>query len=332
MLEKSLGKILERLASFTPSRYLFRVVIAALVTIILVSQFPWTEKLLGRILNFPDLRHHISLGVSKEVGLDTARLTVVNLGFGIAENVLIHVSVRRGDIVGYQIDSQELYEMKTDDLENGMLDISLDRLASGASVYIELTGTEFVTNTVLLSAVSDQGSSTTTESPSFSGQVDTYTTRMTVLFRKAGGNIWEAPSIREIRSKASGKPVFRIVESQEFRTVGLAALIVIFLIVVFLPEGFWLIIPFITGLFVWLFFNLYIPTWWTVAVITIALLLTTALTEGIGGGVKIPALLGISAIGGFFVWWYWYDTMSINWILGLMTSFLTFIIILLMSG
>ena len=117
-----------------------------------------------------------------------------------------------------------------------------------------------MTDTLFLSATSDQGSSIDIDSPSFLSQVDDYVTRVTTLFSKAGRIIGEASSVQKLRRWASSMPEVSesllIIQSDEFQTVGLAALVIILLIVLFLPDGFVLVIPFMVGFVVWLFFDL----------------------------------------------------------------------------
>lgn len=350
-----MDKIFERLSStLTPSRYFFRVVTAGLLIVILLSQFPWTEKLFVRILDFPDLRHQVGPDVSKKTGLDSTKLKVVNLGFGRAENVLVHVSVRQGNIGSYQIDSQELYKMKTTDLKGGVLDIWLDRLGSGASVDIELTGKltgltgkDFVTNTVMMSVVSDQGSSIPGIDPSksFSGQVGTYKAKVTGVFSETRKIIWEAPSVQGIRNWISTRPMFaemlKMGSKHEFQTVSLAALIIIFLIVIFLPDGFMLLIPLITGSIVWLFFDFQISAREAIVIAIIVFILYYVWGAIVAGGMEEPA----GCFGGFGIWlvlnlvvggiaalWYGDAMVSAKWVLGLTTVFITFIVIWIISG
>lgn len=330
-----LGKIGEQLSSLTPSRYFFRVIAAGFLIVILVSHIPSTRNLLGPILRFSDLRHQVNLSTPTDSFLDSARLSVFNSGFGSAKNVVIHVNVQDGVIVRYQVDSQELYEAKTIDLENGVLNLWLDRLASGAKVDIEIIGTNFATDTVSLSAVSDQGSSVTIDSPNPLAQVDAYVPRLTRLFREAGEVFWQAPSMRGIKNRVSTTPALnrtlQVVRSDEFRTVGLAALIISCLIVIFLPEGFMLFIPFIAGFIVWLFFDFRIPTWWIIAALTLIILFVIlfiiAASDEMTRGKTGLALFTILAVGSFGIRRYWNDTMSITWLISLATVFLTSIII-----
>jgi len=348
-----ISNIVGRLLSPKLERGFLRFIVAILLLVFLASQLPLGEKILGRILNFPDLRHQVSVKISQDANrgdLDVASLRVVNLGFGAAENVLVHVNSQQGRIISYQVDSQELYQLKRADLGRGVFDFWLDRFASGASIRIELVGTGFLTDTISLSAASDQGASLPLDLPSFSGQVDLYTSEVSGLFRQAMGVIKETQSIREAKAWSSTKPVvlqiLQILSSNEFKTVSLAALVLIILIVIFLPDGcLTYSISFITGFVVWLFFSFQIPA---LSAITLAIAFLIALsilfgvmitiaTGALEGCLKVfgIALVLILAMGGVAVWWFWWDLdypVSAKWILGPATSLLTFVIIVLSGG
>jgi len=221
------------------------------------------------------VRHQVIVNSSNDEGLDSARLIVINSGFGTAKNVLIHVNAQYGQIVDYRIDSQELHELKTVDLENGVIDIWLDRFASGARVQIELTGRGFLTNTILVSAVSDQGASIPADAMTFSGQVDTYTNKVVELYDEATRYISETPAVTKFKNWVLTNSTFaewyHTIGSSEFQTVALAASILILLILIFVPDGCLVVlgVPFITGFVVWAFFDFPLPTWITIAALTI---------------------------------------------------------------
>ncbi len=342
-----ISNIVGRLLSPKLERGFLRFIVAILLLVFLASQLPLGEKVLGRILNFPDLRHQVSVKISQDANrgdLDVASLRVVNLGFGAAENVLVHVNSQQGRIVSYQVDSQELYQLKRADLGRGVLDFWLDRFASGASIHIELVGTGFLTDTISLSAASDQGVSFPLDLPSFSAQVDLYTAEVSGLFRQAGGAIKETQSIREAKAWSSTKPVvlqiFQIISSNEFKTVSLAALVLTLLIVIFLPDGcLTYSVSFITGSVVWLFSSFQIPTWSAITLaMALLILLGVMLTMATGASEGCLKVFGIAlvllVIGGGAVWWYLYyfDTVSAKWVLGPATSLFTFVIIALSGG
>jgi hypothetical protein len=242
----------------TPAKAALRIIAVALLVVLLVSQFPWMNSLVGRLLNFSDLRHRISLDETSESGLSSVRFEVVNQGFGKAENVVVHICAPGSNVTLDGVDSQELYEIRNTDPQRGVIDILLDRLTAGASIQVELTGVGFVTDTLSLSAASDQGSSISIDSPGFSD----YVKNTTELFSEAGRIVWEAPPVQELKRQASNtsgvSDLLLAFQNYEFQRVALAALIVIIVIVLFLPDEYMLLIPFILGFVVWLFFE--IPT------------------------------------------------------------------------
>ena len=97
-------------------RFFFRLVISGLMIAFLVSQFSWAGRLFARVWNFPELRHCITLQPPYEDNISTVQLSITNSGFGSAEKVLIHVNAIGSRILWYQIDAQELYEIKTANL------------------------------------------------------------------------------------------------------------------------------------------------------------------------------------------------------------------------
>lgn len=341
-----MSNIVGRLLNPKLERGFLRLIVAILLIVFLASQLPLGEKALGRLLNFPDLRHLVSVKKLETNGgsdLDAASLTVVNLGFGAAENVLVHVKSHQGHIASYGVDSQELYQIINTDLDSGVLEFWLDRFASGASIRIELVGTDFLTDTIMLSAASDQGASLPLDSPAFSDQVDSYTAEVTGLFRQAREIINETQSIREVEAWSSTKPtvaqILHIVSSNEFQTVGLAALVLILLIVIFLPDGCLAhSVSFIIGFVVWLFFSFQIPTWLAIALaVALFVILGAIIAIGTRASEGCFVVLGIMlalmlVIGGIAVWWYWFTSVSAKWILGAATSLATFIVIALAGG
>jgi len=170
------------------------------------------------------------------------------------------------------------------------------------------------------------------------------------LFRQAIGVIEETQSIREAKAWSSTIPVvlqiIQIISSNEFQTVSLAALVLILLIVIFLPDGcLTYSVSFITGFVVWLFFSVQIPAW---SAITLAIALLIALlilfdvmiTIATGAPEGCLTVFGMGLVlilvmGSIAVWWFWWDLdypVSAKWILGPATSLFTFIIIALSGG
>jgi hypothetical protein len=340
MADKASEKVVNRILNPKLDRGFFRFITAILLIVFLVAQLPWVERLLwGKILNFPDLRHHSSLSTSGENNLASANLEVINLGFGTAREVLVHVHCGSGSIVDYHIDSQELYQIKNADLGNSVLDIWLDRLAPGASIRIELVATGLTTDSIQVSATSNQGTSIPTDLPSFSGQTDDYVTKTIGLFSQVGQIIGRSQTAHEVKTWISSKTIpnqiYGIVRSPEFQTVVLAALILIVLIIAFLPDG-WTIflVPLITAAIVWLFFDFQIPTWWAITAAIIALMLCGIVIHVFVIDLRrlsgCEILLGlIFVIGCFGIWWYWHTTMSARWVLGIVTGLATFTILML---
>jgi hypothetical protein len=262
---------------------------------------------------------------------DSASLTVANLGFGAATNVLIHVKTKHCQLAHYEINSQELYQERTADLDGGEFDFWLDRLGSGARVQIELIGSGLITDAISLSAVSDQGASSTIDSLTFSGQAEAYRQRFTSVFGEAAIIIRESPAVQEMGDWVSAQPVLaktiEIVASHEFQTVGLAALVVVFLIAIFLRDTYvlWLT-SLIIGFVAWLFFDFYIPSYWLVLVL-MGLAITAVSLSEMGDTFEILTALAILGGGLLAISWYWNDTVSGRWIAFIVASLVTLVII-----
>jgi len=320
-------------------RYLFRLIIIGLLIAFIVSQVFWAGRLFARIWNFPELRHRIVVQPSSTDNPSLAQLSVVNLGFGSAENVLIHV--RSGSrIYWHQIDAQELYEIKTLDLKRGVMNIWLDRLASGAWVEITIAGENLSQERVQLSVASDQGTSVSIEQQTFSDQVEEYAGSVTDLFREAWHIAVTTERAQEVSEWISTKPSlvghWEVFTSYEFKTVALAMLILVLLVGLFFHyEHFILAVFASTWVLTWLFIDLEIPLSLIIGLGgLVALRIFSFISEGTYDEqvsfFLVVAFLALMAGVGFFIWWFWYIWVSADWLLGILAAgAVTLIIILL---
>jgi len=187
-------------------RYLIRLIIVSLLIAFIASQFFWAGRLFARIWNFPELRHQVTIQSSPENNLDSAQLSIANFGFGAAKNVLIHINTGGVPIHSYRIDAQELYEIKTLDLKQGVVNIWLDRVTSGARVEITIEGESLTQQRLRLSAASDQGTSISTEQQTFSDQVERFTGSTTGLFSEAWHIVINSEAVQGVSKWVSAKP------------------------------------------------------------------------------------------------------------------------------
>jgi len=324
-------RIGERLSNLTPNRFVFRLLAISLLLAILISRSSWVGRLASKLLNFPELRHRVSVDMPSNEEMASASLTVSNLGFGAATNVLIHVKTEQCHLAHYEIDSQELYQERTADIEGGEFNVWLDRVASGARVEIELIGTGLVTDAISLSAVSDQGASNTIDSPTFSGQAEAYRQRLSGVFGEAAIIIKDSPPVHEVGDWVSARPVLaktiETIASHEFKTVGLAALIVIFLMAIFLRDTYFLwLTSLIIGFVAWLFFDFHVPSYWLVLLLGGLAIVVIFLSER-NSAFKILTAIAILGVVLLAVSRYWNGTVSGRWIAGIVASLVTLVMI-----
>lgn len=240
---------------FVPNPRLFRSIALLLIAGVLISKFPWVNGVLGRMLDLPELRHATNF-VQRDDGATDFTATLINFGQVKAENILLHIDAN-AKIDQYDIQSQELYEIKEIDLDSGKINVSMERLAPGATVEIKITGVGFIQENVDFSATHDQGISLNSTSPSFTSQVNEYATSVTDLFSESGQIISSKVSLTQKISnwgnEISGWPnLVSTVQNKSFQTVFTTTLLVCLLIGLFLPDLF-IFTPFITTFVIWLF-------------------------------------------------------------------------------
>jgi len=292
------------------SRYLFRRIITGLLIAFIVTQVLWAGKLFARIWNLSELRHQVVVQPSSGDNLDLAQFSVVNRGFGPAENVFIHINTRGSHIRWHQIDAQELYEIKTLDLEQGVINIWLDRLASDAWVEITIRGENLSQDGIRLSAASDEGTSVAIEQQTFTDQAQEYVGLITDFYSEAWYIVINSEAVQEASEWISTKPslagYLEVVKGNEFQKVGLAVLILVLIFGSFFRYGHFLLAVFIgTCFLILLFFDFDMEI------------------QVIWGIVPIAVVM----IGGFIVWLFGDDTNSLILSLLLLLVGLIFLIL-----
>ena len=251
-----LKQLFELPDQFVVNIRLFRVIGIMILATLLISKFPWINGLLARVLDTPDIRHNITVSYDSTNNQNIADIVVVNLGQVKADNVLIHFRIISGYLATYLVESQELYEERQIDLQNGAINIWLQRIAPGASVHLKVAGVFDVQN-INFSATSDQGASISSELPSFSSQVNTYSSSMMGIYEKTMTVIRNrAPSFQNKLAQWSQSIIgfstlIELIKSDDFRTILSAVVLLSLFIALFLPKVVWLI-PFLaaSGMFV----------------------------------------------------------------------------------
>ena len=316
-------------------KYLGRLIVGGLVIAFVASQFLWAGRLFARIWNFPELRHQLVLRSSENEGTSIASVTVSNLGFGAAENVLVHINSRGRAILSYNVDAQELYEVKSIDLENGVIDIWLDRIAPGARIEIVVEAQQLSENSLRLSAASDHGTSMSIDNKTFSDQIKGYVGTTTRLFEEAYEIVANSEAIQQVDTwitKHSDVASFlKVVSSDEFRTVGLALLLLTIVIGLFfsykhfmfcVAAGAW----FLTWIF---FFDVRIPA--AAVIIPVggvvgAFLLSLVYAEEDDATTAYFGILVVLVIMAL-VWRTWGQSVSASAFVGLVVAFIMSLII-----
>lgn len=321
-----LSEFIKPLVDLKLSRQLFRALAIAGLLLIALSQITWGSNVFARIFGFPELRHSITQETVDSSGNKSYKLTVVNLGLTMAKNVVIHVYIQNADNISYYVNSQELYEVKNADLETGIIDIWLERLAPGANISLQLILKAAGNDSIAVSAVADSGTSVGLDTHTFSQQVASYSAGIRGLFGDAWQLVRQRPvalSLAQLSTKQSWVGnVIRTVQSQDFKTIGLATLIIILAVAAFFPDASGLVIPLLTSTLVVLFVEWRIPAW--PVVIIAAIYITLAAIRAAEGGCLaylagiIPMLLGVILA---VVWRN--ETLSANWFLVPATFILT---------
>ena len=317
--------ILKRLANPRLSRSYGRFVAGLLLLFALVTQTPWLHQLWGKFAGFPELRHDVSVikhTDPERADLVSAHVLVVNAGQGAAENVLISMSAPQADFLEYQVQSQELYKIESEDLSAGVLKIWLDRLTSGAAIGIKLTGTMLTTDTLTLSAASDQGVSMPIVEQTMATQFSNLTDEVAQVFDETGKVLEETQAVRGAADWISDdsylSQFLETVKSEAFRKVGLTFLVLAALILIFLPESCsGCAIPLLVGLIIWLFFDFPIPKPWAVGLVTIvvlAVLWGSTLVDDDLVSFGCVAMIVVIVAALVCAWWFWHSTVTARWV------------------
>lgn len=146
-----------------------RLVIWLLVLIYLAMQVSFIGNIVHRVYGQPELRVHRTVdSVTSPSSTQTwmqVRAWVSNKGHARADNVYVQVSVPGGRITRYAILSEEPYQLEEDNPSESGLAISMDRLAPGASVLVQLWAMSSRPTDVEFSAVSNEGRAAASRKP-----------------------------------------------------------------------------------------------------------------------------------------------------------------------
>jgi len=312
---------------FTPNQRSVRLVVGGVLLLIAIVYFPWSRQIIGQYFSVPELRHEMFIDSSNNL-----HIKFVNLGLGRAKDVYIHIRTMERPLGEYLIDSQEPYRVVKVDPKGGELDISLDRLSSDASIAIVLFGFGEAGATTI-SATSLQGSSRIIDTPVMRGEIDQKKISFSRLFQSAKETIRENKHIADVRNwlleRSVPAKLYSIFASKEFRNVSGAILVVAALLYLFTPTLFKVFFPPMMGFIVWLFFDFFVPVWFFIVVFTLLLVRTVVVERYYLFNKEIlPVLISliVGGIGLFGVWWFWYDRIDINWLLGLLTTLFLYIV------
>jgi len=289
------------LADIRPDARFFRLIVVIAVLVFVISKIPWMNRLIARVINVPDIRHKV---VFQSVDGKTAAIVeVANLGYVKAENVFFHFQARNGTISDYFIESQDAYQIYQEDLENGILELTLARLAPGARFLVEVRGYfDPDLNQTYVSITSDQGSSISAELPSAEIQARRYVDAITTLYNDTLRLIKQGfpdtqRAIEWANRNIKGFPeLISFLESPDFKTILTAVAVLSLLIGLFFPRLTW-VIPIIVAFGIVLAANFYISLGFVI-VFTIVLMLPTLVNRGISErefliGFALYALIGI---------------------------------------
>jgi hypothetical protein len=296
------------LADIRPDARFFRLIVVIAVLVFVISKIPWMNRLIARVINVPDIRHQV---VFQPVDGKTAAIVeVANLGYVKAENVFFHFQARNGTISDYFIESQDAYQIYQEDLENGILELTLARLAPGARFLVEVRGYfDPDLNQTYISITSDQGRSISAELPSAENQVRGYVDAITTLYNDTLKLIKQnSPdtqrAIEWANRNIKGFPeLISFLGSPDFKTILTAVALLSLLIGIFFPR-LTVIIPFIAAAGMALIANFFISLGFTIALTAILLLLPLLVAIINGKGTRddflIFVIFVLFALGGTF--------------------------------
>lgn len=244
-----LKEIFEIPDKIQPNARFFRLLILIAIFIIIISKLPWVDRLMARVISVPDLRHNVAFQSTGDRTIITVE--VINVGYTKAENVFFHFQSRNGKIDGFFVNSEDIYEVQQIDPESGILNLKLMRLAPRARLRVEITGRfDPHPDYTYVSVTSDQGSSIIgTELPSFSAQVQGYTSAITIVYNKTLAIIkrnlqFDEQKLRDwgiTRNIIGFSEMVSFFESDDFKTVVSATVLLSLLIGLFFPHLTWLI-------------------------------------------------------------------------------------------
>jgi len=330
------------------TRSILRWVVAIGVIVFILMQFQSFRNQIGWVWPVPDLNRQIFYlrDNSPSVNTRQALFRVWNEGTGPARNLLVRVQIPGAVILGYNIQSEELYEFKSANLEDASMDIWLGRLAAGASLDLHLrTDSVLSDERIQFSAVCDEGSSIAHESLVFSGNPEDLVPWTT--------SFWGRTLTKFFQSSTAMESIQWILDSLFPEQVSLLSFIIFLTLVVVFSILLWLLFTSKHGLMafaigswlvIWIFFSYQISFFWMVAALLYSVFLIGIdwvdpddvfdIVDRIRdsrernqtifelGCIFIPFLV----LFGFLFWVFRGKTISMHWVTGLLLLDLLFVI------
>lgn len=259
-----------------PDARFFRLIVLIIIFGVIISRLPWIERLMARAIDVPDLRH--SINHHSVDGKDVITVQAINSGYAKADNVFFRFYSLNGKIESFSVNSEDVYEIHQLDPDNGILILSLTRLAPGAKIEVGVWG-RFNPDQTYISITSDQGSSVTGELPTLPNLKEDIGPVIAV-FVKSWEIIREKINIKKEKVIEFGTQTLGIegfndlilfLERDDFKTIVSAVALLSLSIGVFFPHLAWLI-PIIAAVGIALIADFQISLGFIVASILVLLL------------------------------------------------------------
>lgn len=334
------GKKVEKNKPTPPlTRSIIRWLVAIGVVLFILMQFQTFRIQIGSVWPIPDVNRQVFYIYDSSQSMNTrqALFRVWNEGTGPARNLLVRVKIPGAVILGHNFQSEELYEIKTEMLQDASMEIWLNRLAAGTKLDIYLQTDSILSDErIQFSAVSDEGSSIVHDSLVFSGNPDDLDPWTTTS--------WGRTLYKFLQSTKAEDSIQWIIDSLFPDRVSLRSFLIFLSLVIVFSGLLWLfftskhgLMAFAVGawLVIWIFFSYQISSLWMVAALLYCAILvgmdwvdpddlldyikrirdSRKRTEAIFelGCITIPLLV----LFGFLFWVFRKETISLHWVTGL---------------
>lgn len=319
MFEKAIDSLGEALAS---GKSVLRILAALAILILVLWQCSLTHTLMVRALAPAELRHDVLNNAAYVEGDETEAVVFVENGGGRpASNVTIQVKAPPDTVNDYRISSAELVKVKRADLAAGDLFLSLERLAAGARVQINLEMDRSGLAGLSAAASSDQGASRPMEEPTTLGRLSEVADGVVAVVAGAGSVVWDNGPVKAVRDAFAETELGDYVTSPAFLAAGLTALAAIVLIFLFLPEHLWIVVAVIVGYFVWIFLDFQVPVWLIIGIVGLILVSFVLLDDDFDAGEKAVGVAAVVFFGAMCTWWQSGNSLGVGFFLGLAAFF-----------